>query len=144
MSMLLERFRSDASCQCFMYHSFKFSSLKSKNAGATNQKNKNAGAIIERLFGLFLAGFSLSSQFSCLALNANSASAPIRSIETESSYLQALIVQMNPVVDKDVPIGNQDNVVVAHEDAVRQSEPPSQDTLERFDSRMGVEAVCEP
>ena len=63
MSMLLERFRSDASCQCFMYHSFKFSSLKSKNAGATNQKNKNAcatnqknknaGAIIERLFGIF-------------------------------------------------------------------------------------------
>ena len=37
---MLERFRSAASCQCFLYHSFKLSSLKSMNAGATNQKKK--------------------------------------------------------------------------------------------------------
>ena len=48
---------------------------------------------------------------------------------------------MNPVVFKDVPGANQDNVVVANEGVVRHSELPGQDALECFDCRMGNEIV---
>ena len=58
--------------------------------------------------------------------------------------MQACIVDMKPVVIKDVPAGDQDNLIVADEVGVRHSELPGQDALEGFDSRMGNEIVCRP
>ena len=55
--------------------------------------------------------------------------------------MQTRIVEMNPVVFKDVPSGNQYNFEVANEGVVRHLELPGQDALEGIDSRMGNEIV---